>query len=440
VNPAVKFRFLRGGFEIVGDHPQASEARKVFDYYEDLVTELKLDAMIDGPTTVEAGEPFGVFVNLRHTREIERESGGFGRYLQNQNSGNMYYYNYGRPLENYRDKFTDAAKKALEEHFEVLSVTFQDDKVNSRAGREYGWRVTPYAYLLLKTRGPKVDRIPPLRLDLDFLDTSGYVILPVESASVPIVANAGGPIRPFGKLQLTQTLDERQAKDGQLILEVKAVAQGLVPAFDEILSLESPGFDVVRTEDQGLSVSKFDTEAAENVVVSERNWLVTLRALQDLKKLPKEFRFGTSLVDGAEVVYQRYDDADLAKTDAVVPLGARYGEVKANWILWLVGLGVLMAVTGAIAWRLRPRSTESAAEGLAIPKEVTPFTVLWFLREIQRNNGMAETSQRELAASIAGLERKYFAGSESEEPGELRGLAERWAARARGTRAHENGH
>jgi hypothetical protein len=229
-------------------------------------------------------------------------------------------------------------KKALEEYFEVLSVTFQDEKVNSRAGREYGWRVTPYAYLLLKTRGPKVDRVPHLRLDLDFLDTSGYVILPIESASVPIVATADGPMRPFGKLQLTQTLDERQAKDGKLVLEVKAVAQGLVPAFDEILSLESPGLDVVQTEDQGLSVSNFDIEAAENVVVSERNWLVTLRASQDLRQLSKEFRFGTSLVDGAEVVYQRYDDANLAKTDVVVPLGARYGEVKANWIWRLVGL------------------------------------------------------------------------------------------------------
>jgi hypothetical protein len=80
------------------------------------------------------------------------------------------------------------------------------------------------------------------------------------------------------------------------------------------------------------------------------------------------------------------------------------------------------------------------AEGLAIPKEVTPFTVLWFLREIQRDNGLAESSRQELAASIAGLERKYFAGSESEEPGELRGFAERWAARAGSRRAHENGY
>ena len=86
VKPSVKVRYLKGGFEIVGDHPQAHDARKVYDYYKDLVTEIKLDAVVDGSDVVGHQKPFGVFVNIRHTREIERESGGFGRYLQNQNN------------------------------------------------------------------------------------------------------------------------------------------------------------------------------------------------------------------------------------------------------------------------------------------------------------------------------------------------------------------
>ena len=99
-----------------------------------------------------------------------------------------------------------------------------------RRPSEYGWRVTPYAYLLLKARGPKVDKVPPLRLDLDFMDTSGYVVLPVESPTIPVDATpAKGAVRPFEKLQLTQTLDERQAGEGKLIVEIKAVARGLVP-------------------------------------------------------------------------------------------------------------------------------------------------------------------------------------------------------------------
>ena len=271
VKPSIKFRYLKAGIEIVGDHPQAYEARKVFAYYKDLVTEIQLEAKVDGGDVVGHEQPFGLFVNLRHTREIERESGGFGRYLQNQNNSGFYYYNFGRPLENYREKFQDAAKQALQEHFEVMSVTFQDEKVNSRATNEYGWRVTPYAYLLLKARGPKVDKVPPLRLDLDFMDTSGYVVLPVESPTIPVDATpAKGAIRPFEKLQITQTLDERQAGQGKLILEIKAVAHGLVPDLDQILTLDQPDFERAKIDDQGVSVSKFDQDSPATVIDSER--------------------------------------------------------------------------------------------------------------------------------------------------------------------------
>src|SRR5205085_1238043 len=48
VKPSVKVRYLKEGFVIVGDHPQAHDARKVYDYYKDLITELKLEAVIDG--------------------------------------------------------------------------------------------------------------------------------------------------------------------------------------------------------------------------------------------------------------------------------------------------------------------------------------------------------------------------------------------------------
>ncbi len=112
VKPSIKFRYLKAGIDIVGDHPQAYEARKVFAYYKDLVTEIQLEAKVDGADVVGHEQPFGLFVSLRHTREIERESGGFGRYLQNQNNSGFSYYNFGRPLENYREKFQDAAKLA----------------------------------------------------------------------------------------------------------------------------------------------------------------------------------------------------------------------------------------------------------------------------------------------------------------------------------------
>ena len=125
LKPEIKFRYLRGGFEIVGEHPRAWEAKNLHDYYKDLVSEIKLDVQIDGDDNVGHDQPFGVYVNILHTKEIERESGGFAKYAQNQN-GMMYAFNYGRPTEDYRDKFNDSVNQALEEHFEVQNVTFQN--------------------------------------------------------------------------------------------------------------------------------------------------------------------------------------------------------------------------------------------------------------------------------------------------------------------------
>jgi hypothetical protein len=427
LNPAVKFRYLRAGFDIVGDHEQAHEARKVYDYYNDLVTEITLDAALDGPAVVGTDRPFGLFVNLRHTREIERESGGFGRYLQNQNTGGgFFFYNYGRPLENYRDKFEEAAREALKEHFEVLSVTFQDEKVNSRATPEYGWRYTPYAYVLLKARSPKVDKVPPLRLDLDFLDTSGYVILPVESPTLPIdAATETLPTRPYQHLKVAQTLDERQAKDGKLILEVKASAQGLVPDLDEVLDVGSEGFEVVKTEDQGLSVARFDPDAEENVVLSERTWLVTFQAKEGLAELPKSFHFAPAKIEAEEMLHQRYVDADLAEVGEVVDLEQKYGEPSRAWLWWALGGLAALVVAALLAWRLWPRGEVVESERFRIPEPLTPFTVLALLRDVLQHGGLNEAKRRELAESIQYLERHYFAAPAPDEP-DLRRIAETW--------------
>ncbi len=235
-----------------------------------------------------------------------------------------------------------------------MSVTFQDEKVNSKATSEYGWRVTPYAYLLLKARGPKIDKVPPLRLDLDFMDTSGYVVLPVESPTIPVDASpAKGSVRPFEKLQLTQTLDERQAAQGKLIVEIKAAARGLVPDLDQLVSLDQPGFEREKIDDQGVSVTKFDQESPATVINSERTWLVTYHAAPGQAKPPGMFRFASAKIDDAEQVFQRYVDADLAKVGAEVPLEERY-ERRAT-------RGSGGSAAGCLRWVLR--SSRSGSSG-----------------------------------------------------------------------------
>src|SRR5262249_5444668 len=146
------------------------------------------------------------------------------------------------------------------EHFEVLSVTFETEKVRSRATPEAGWRVTPYAYLHLKARGPQVDRLPGLRLDLDFAaSTGGTVVLPAESPVLVLDARTEkADPRPARRFEITQTLDERQAVQGLLVLEIKATAHGLVPDLGYLLALEPEDFEVVRIDDPGCAVKKFE--------------------------------------------------------------------------------------------------------------------------------------------------------------------------------------
>ena len=433
VKPATKHGYLKAGFEIVGDHKMAHEARKVFDYYRDLVTEIKLETVIDGSDVVGHERPFGVFVNLVHTREIERESGGFAKYLQNQNNGS-FYYNYGRPTENYRDKFEESVTSALEEQFDVLSVTFQSENVNSRALPEYGWRVTPYAYLLLKARGPEVDKLPPLRLDLDFLDTSGYAVLPVESSVLPIDAKpAAGEQRPIQKLSVTQTLDERQADDGKLIVEVKATGQGLVSDLDQWMEFEPDEFDVVNTEDQGVSVSRFDPDAEQNVILSERIWMVTLHAKQGLSEHPKTFQFATAKPNIADylhdVTFQRYIDADLESVDSSIQLEEQYGEVSRAWVGWTVGgvIGLLSLL--ALMIRMSPPVLHESEKRFQVPEKVTPFTVLGLLKDIAQNNGLNDRRRQELSGSINRIEKYYFEGRQEAEEPNIHEIAEEWVRR-----------
>jgi hypothetical protein len=426
--PEIKFRYLKSGLMITGDHKRAAEARKVLDYYKDLITEIKLDANVDGSDVVGHGQPFGLFVNIRHTREIERESGGFGRYLQNQNAGRFNYYNFGRPLENYRDKFEDMANQALSEHFEILSITFQSDEVNSKALSKYGWRATPYAYILLKARGAEVDKIPSLRLDLDFMDSSGYVIIPIESPGVPIDASAiNGKLRPCANLEVTQILDERQASDGKLVLELKVQGDGLIADWPAVLDFKPADFTITESLDQKLSVSKFNPDSEETVIISQRSWLISMKANDGLKEFPKTFQFGRAR-GAKKASYQRYIDEDLVQVKEQISLEHKYGE-PSNAGAWL---WIALFIVGSIIIVLIKSSSASSEDVLVsdfeMPESVTPFTVMALLESIRDRNGIDAVERTELDKSLTGLEDFYFRNKGQKEP-DLTQLANDWLSR-----------
>jgi hypothetical protein len=292
--------------------------------------------------------------------------------------------------------------------------------------------VTPYAYLLLKARGPQIDKLPTLKIDLDFLDTSGYTVLPITSSPMAIDAAPDQPeSRPWTKLQITQTLDERQAKDGKLVLEVKAKARGLVPPLEQIVDVRASDFEVKSTDDQGVQVSRFDPESGEPAIISERTWMISYAGRTDLAELPKSFQFPEPTVEVSQIDYMRYEDADLKSVESTVSLEQQYGQVRQTWPYYAAG-GLVVLIAGGLgyrAWRRR-RATRVEA-GWQLPATLTPFNVLALLRQIDASNGFDMRTKEELADSIQSLERYYFSGTDGQQPPDLRQVTERWMARTR---------
>lgn len=425
VQPQAKYRFLKAGFEIVGDHPRALEAKKSFEYYNDVTSEIKLVAEIDGSDVIGHTKPFGVIFKLFHTTDMERESGGFEKYVQNQTQS-PYSFNYGRPNEDYRNKFQESTTKALSENFEVISMTFEEPKsMKSRPSDREGWRETPYAYVLLKARGPQIDRLPPIQLNLDFVDSSGFVVLPIESAAIVVDASPKeSSARPFADLELLQTVDERQAADGKLILEVQGKAKGLVPELSEILDLNFPDLEVVRTDDQQVAPKGFDPESNEILITSDRSWILELKAKPGHSL--QSFSFLRPKTEGVNVRRQQYRDADLVEASETIQLGTVYRRI--DWtqrILYGVfGVGLLAVIIVGVVLASRRKPTVKRAQ-FELPSEINAFTVLGLLKEVLAEGTLSEKERTEINHTIAEIQTNFF-GRRSNANVDLEKVARKW--------------
>ena len=426
VKADLKYRFLEAALQITGKHERIEEAARVFEYYQDLVTEIELDVYLDGPDQIDADKPFGLFVNLRHTKEIERESGGFQRYLINQNNS-PYSYNYGRPTEDYRDKFEKGARSVLEEHFEILSLTFHNSKVASRTDAQDGWTVTPYAYFLLKPKGPEIDAVPPLKIDLDFLDTSGYVVLPIASAAIPIDASGDTPPRPYRDLSLAMILDQRETeKEASVTLEIRASGHGLVPAIGELIKLPIEGFKITSTDDRELQVDELDARTDDGAPISTHEWRLVLESKSE--NLPQNFTFpevlaNLSTKDDEGLSLQKYEDVDLVKVEQTTPI--KGGSSKSPPYLLLLAL--LVPVIFSFAYFLFFKKSEEIVipNGPELPATLTPVSLLAFLEGLHRDTQLSKEARGKIQKSIKSLkDRSFGPGTDVPKIDELREIAE----------------
>ena len=433
----MKQKFLSAGLEVVGpDHPSAKAANEALGNYKELIDEVQLRLTVDGLTRVGHKLPFGAFIGLEHTRQLGRESGSFSKYLQNlQSQGRALIYsgNAGQKPVNYRDEFAKNIHAALDETFDVASITFQDAAARTLDLPREGWQETPLAYLVLRSKDAAVDRIPSIQIDMDFSDTAGQVVLPIRSQVQPIDSkNEDVAVRPCEDLALVFTMDEREwRKQDKVVVEVAAKGKGIIPTQPQLFDTARDGFDVEVT-DNGLSVTEFVIDGKTRSARADRGWQITYKRSKDLRgDVTLPFPALKPSVTTTNVAYKHYQDADLVTLDATTALaGVRLrsgASATARNALIAIGL-IALAAVAVVVLRKRPRQAQ-ATGGLTVPAQLTPFSVVAFLRRIQRDHAgrMDETSRAALGQEIRQIESAYFSNATTANGApNLEAIARKW--------------
>jgi hypothetical protein len=400
-----------------------------------LLKEVELNLRLDGDATVGHGQPFGAFLTVRHTVELEREnSGGFAKYLRNQSQISNYYNPYGVAPIDYREDLEKQMREKLSEGFEIVSLVFHDEKVQSRGYGKPGWRETPLVYLLLKAKDASVDRLPSLRLDADFIDAKGPVVLPVASAVQLIDARPEiVPPRPVSELDVTQTLDDRTLKEGKVTLEIKAVAKGVIPGFKELFEFTPSGFKVDEMDDSGTMVQRLSSEGDALAAATERNWQIKLSP-EKSGAGSTLFQFPKPRTADLKVSYKRYQDADIVEAAPELALAGQPLRASQIWPWALLVFAVGIAAVWGVK-QLRSQTAVTAAPvSYSLPSTVTPFTTLDLLRRIHGDPHLALSPEQraELSQNIAGIEAHYFAHRRNGDSGpDLTAIGEQWVTRTR---------
>ncbi len=457
--PERKPTIVRAAVQIVADHPAGAPLRRLGELYEDLLkNEIRLRVTVDGSDRVSSGRLFAAVLTLRYTNSVDRETGGFDKYLYQDA-----YVRIGNQFRqiNYQGQIRKSIETALADSFDVDSIGFFEPLTPSRAVKEEGqldWQEKPMAYILMEAKDPSVDRIPQISFDMHFDDPSGPVTLPIVSDSPPIDA-AGAPVaRPVKNLTIEQTVDVRRlvagTDDRAVTLEVHAKGDGVIPELRDLLDgLDGalPGYEIasdgiearpintVQTDDGRSqrfmpwnlpSEEKTYIEADENGIFrlpTERSWLVTFKptgaAVGSAFTLPV-VKPGVE----AALVSREYADMDIAEVQtAAVSIIPRWST--GSKLAIAAGAVVLAALA---VWRLlrRRKPLPTAEATFTLPTRITPLSTIAALERIGQHAAALDAGQRDrLVTDIAAVQRAHFGPNGSPAPDEaaMRDMLERWA-------------
>jgi hypothetical protein len=459
--PEMKPRVVKHALRVIADHPSGATLRSMDELYRDLLKgEIRLRLTVDGDDHVGVARSFGALLSLRYTNAVDRETGGFAKYLQN----NVWGLVGGQYRSiNYRDQLQKSIESAFKDSFDVEGIGFFEAFTPGRSvseNGEDGWQEKPLAYLVLKRKDPSIDRTPTLTMDMYFADQTGPVTLAVQCNTPVIVPGTQGAVRPVRDLEVSQIVDLRRLRfsegDKAVTLEVRARGKGVVPELADLLTnvdAALPGYAVSPTgietrptlieQSQSSSSNRFFSfgpteppkegypEPDENGMYrlpTERTWLVTYTPTGGA--IGGEFRLPV-LKEGANVklVSKQYSDMDVVNvTLASIPVNARFWTM---WRLAYAGVALVALVLGGVWFSRRKNPVKVRAAHMHLPDRVTPLSVVTTLRRInaELGGGLDSGSRAALVQDITELERKYF-GREStvESNGDLTSVLSRWSS------------
>lgn len=453
----LKYRYLAATLVVTKDDPFSLGLKKRADYLDELLGEIRVQTRVDGPNTVGAGQDFGIIVSVVHTEAMGRVA-RFGQYLSNDPAATAAANKRRGPQAlrsaealGPRDEFEKKLTESLSPFFDIRSITFAAPDVKPRPAARPGWEETTLAYVLVRAKDASVDKIPPVQMELRFIDLSGPVTVPATSAETLLkVAGGKASPRPADKIEVTQTLDTRQfAINGSLSLEVAATAAGTVPELDDLLDLAPlAALAKVRqvTVIDPLMVKELNTWGDQVAPRTERRWSVTLdgdaiRAADKATDLP----FPTIKAANATTVWRTYQDIDpvvLTKNSVLldrvkVAAGAGYvPPVAEDDLTYLyVGLAVAAAFVGWLVFR--PRNTgprpPRARDVFKLPASVDGFAVVALLRRLAASPlvKFSSAQQAEIKADIERVQTGCFGGATTLSEADLKTLAEKWLRQLR---------
>ena len=190
--------------------------------------------------------------------------------------------------------------------------------------------------------------------------------------------------------------------------------------------------------ENGVSVGEFISDGKTKQANADRGWQFTYKRKKDLRgDVTLKFPAVKAGIPVASTEYQHYQDADLVKLDAKqAATGITFKTATGRSLRGAV-IALLVIIAGIGVWlfqRARSRRPKAVEAGLALPAQITPFTVVAFLRRLQKESAgkLDDTARQSLRTQIGEIEAAFFRGGPAPANApDLESIAQKWWQAAR---------